>query len=134
MKKTIKILLAVTLAIICSFVNIPYIAKANSEIHIVEDAPNNASLPIHFRRAFCNIGSDNCAFINKKGLLHLHISGSGQFSESGLKIIQEIIPPNFSIIDIDLREESHGFINGIAVSWKNEFNNANKGLTIPESC
>lgn len=48
MKKTIKILLAVTLAIICSFVNIPYIAKANSEIHIVEDTPNNTSLPIHF--------------------------------------------------------------------------------------
>ena len=62
----------------------------------------------------------------------MNISGSAQFSESGLSLIKDSIPSNFNIIDIDLRQESHGFVNGIAVSWKNEKNNANTGLSLSE--
>ncbi|WP_409242292.1 fused DSP-PTPase phosphatase/NAD kinase-like protein, partial [Clostridium perfringens] len=67
-----------------------------------------------------------------QGLDKLNISGSNQFSETGLSLIKESIPNGFSIIDIDLRQESHGFINGIPVSWKNSKNNANAGLSKDE--
>lgn len=33
------------------------------------------------------------------------------------------------IIIVDLRQESHGFINGVAISWVDNHNKANKGLT-----
>jgi protein tyrosine phosphatase (PTP) superfamily phosphohydrolase (DUF442 family) len=44
------------------------------------------------------------------------LSGSGQYSEEGLKaLLLTLKQPR--VLLIDLREESHGFVNGEAVSW-----------------
>lgn len=85
-------------------------------------------LPKHFRKSSDKI-SDN---INYTGLSELNISGSAQFSEPGLSLIKKEINTDNKITIVDLREESHGFINDFPISWKNSSNNANKGLSREE--
>lgn len=61
----------------------------------------------------------------------LHASASGQFSAEQLKRLLDFIPANNSDTwIIDLRQESHGFINGIPVSW---YKNRNSG-NIDQTC
>lgn len=66
------------------------------------------------------------ASLNLKGLNELRMSGSAQFSEKTLTLMMNgfSIAPD-KIIVIDLREESHGFINGEPVSWTDGNNYAN---------
>jgi len=56
---------------------------------------------------------------------NMHVIGSGQFSKRQLIYIKKII--NAPIIIVDLRQESHGFVNGLPVSWFGTKNWANKG-------
>lgn len=72
----------------------------------------------------------------EEGLRNLPFSGSGQYFEdnllAGLTLIKQIAPDH-QIILVDLREESHGFINGIPMSWTNgETNDANLHKTVEE--
>ena len=60
------------------------------------------------------------------------MSGSKQFSENGLTLMKESIDTNLPITIVDLRQESHGFVNGLPISWANSKNDANKGLTKAE--
>lgn len=132
MKKVLKFYSIFILLILCLLMNINYFPKALSELNLLENSPNNNTLPHHFRMSSnykSIIKDDN---INLKGLDKLNISGSAQFSDSGLSLIKDAIDKNFSIIDIDLRQESHGFINGIAISFENEKNNATMGLNLSE--
>lgn len=132
MKKCMYFVSRIILIALCLFLNISHYPKALSNLNFLEDYPNNNTLPHHFRKSTDEISEDTDNDINLKGLDTLNISGSGQFSESGLSLIKDSIPNKFKIIDIDLRQESHGFVNGIAVSWANLKNNANLGLTLPE--
>ncbi|WP_066889148.1 dual specificity protein phosphatase family protein [Clostridium nigeriense] len=122
-------IILIILILISSIFNLP---KAFSDLNLLENFPNNNILPHHFRKSTDDISTLVDNNINLTGLDKLNISGSGQFSDSGLSLIKESIPNSFNILDIDLRQESHGFINGIAVSFENLKNNANKGLTLPE--
>lgn len=55
------------------------------------------------------------------GLNKLKASGSAQFSEQGFLALLDNLPVNeFNVLIVDLREESHGFINGSAVTWRGE--------------
>jgi len=55
------------------------------------------------------------------GLDELNASGSAQFSEKSFLEILKTLPINtFNLVIVDLREESHGFINGNAVTWRGE--------------
>lgn len=70
--------------------------------------------------------------VKEEGLKDLKASGSGQFSEQGLKTLIKLIPPSHIFL-IDLRQESHGFINGRALSWFDGFQNeANCKKTLAE--
>jgi hypothetical protein len=51
-----------------------------------------------------------------QGLEKLKVSGSAQFSEKGLSEILDILNLQ-TLVLFDLREEPHGFINQIPVSW-----------------
>lgn len=62
-----------------------------------------------------------------QGLGYLQASGSSQFSEEGLLAILDIIGTNKSVVIVDLRQESHGFINGNAIYWYARRNWANVG-------
>lgn len=132
MKKLISFSSRFILIILCLFLNINCIPKALSDLNFLEDSPNNNTLPHHFRKSSDYVYIIKDKDINLNGLNNLNISGSGQFSDSGLSLIKKSIDKKFSIIDIDLRQESHGFVNGIAVSFENEKNNANKGLNLSE--
>lgn len=88
-------------------------------------------LPSHFRTT-ADLSILGVKHLNLKGLKNLNISGSEQFSEQNLPLLLNAIRSPYKIIDIDLRQESHGFINGIPVSWKNENDNANEGLTLAQ--
>ncbi len=65
------------------------------------------------------------------------VSGSGQFSARTLdmliKRIEAIVKNGSKILIIDLRQESHGFINGEPAVWKTGFHgDGNKNKTIDE--
>lgn len=67
--------------------------------------------------------------LNLKGLNKLNISGSKQFDVSTLPILVKGIGTSLPVTVVDLRQESHGFVNEFSVSWVGEKNNANVGLT-----
>lgn len=92
----------------------------------------NESLPRNFRKASTPISLTKTEKFSLKGLDKLNISGSQQFSEKNLPILLEEICTSKPITIVDLRQESHGFINGFPVSWKNLNNDVNKGLTRDE--
>ena len=56
--------------------------------------------------------------------LGLNAIGSGQFSEDELRQIRKKYPTE-KIMIVDLRRESHGFINGKPVSWRENFDQSN---------
>jgi hypothetical protein len=97
---------------------------------LVVDAQNKSGLPDKFRKA------ETC-FIQKnrekngrqpelRGLSGLRISGSAQFSQNALPALKKAIGA-LNIIIVDLRQESHGFVNGNAVSLMGKDDKVNKG-------
>jgi len=78
---------------------------------LVLDARNTGNLPKKFRVAE-----------------ELHAAGSAQFSERGLlKAVEKMHGHKITIVD--LREESHGYLNGNAVSLYAKHDAVNAGLT-----
>ncbi|MGE3319816.1 MAG: hypothetical protein AB7I18_11035 [Candidatus Berkiella sp.] len=57
----------------------------------------------------------------------LKAAASGQFSERTLKTALQKIDGQVTLVD--LRRESHGFVNGIPVSWYEPQNNSNKNIS-----
>ncbi len=100
-------------------------------VHLILDSTRYKEMPRNFRKSNDAINTKLYKNINTKGLKNLNISGSAQFSGFSLpKVIKAIDHPN--IISVDLRQESHGFINGLPVSWIGIKNNANEGLSREE--
>jgi predicted protein tyrosine phosphatase len=92
----------------------------------------DSSLPKRFRK--CTDPIDNQigdSVVDISGLDGLRMSGSGQFSKDGLELVKQEIG-DYQIIIVDLREESHGFVNGIALSYMDELNRANQGKTLEQ--
>lgn len=133
----LKNVASLLLSCLLSFSFIPYIngyalepSSSSDEVTLVLDN-KNTNIPIHFRKTSDLSNLDNKS-LNLTGLQELNISGSEQFSQLNLKKLLSAIDTKLPIIDIDLRGECHGFINGFPVSWKNRKNNANEGLTKDE--
>ncbi|WP_040214535.1 fused DSP-PTPase phosphatase/NAD kinase-like protein [Clostridium polynesiense] len=105
--------------------------SSNNEAHLIIDSLRYDTMPKHFRTTSSLTALDNKK-LNLKGLDRLNISGSQQFSAFNLPLVLKAINTAMPVIDVDLRQESHGFINGIPVSWKNEKNNANMGLSLEQ--
>ncbi|MEG2193551.1 MAG: GxGYxYP family putative glycoside hydrolase, partial [Terrisporobacter sp.] len=130
MKKLLKIFLSIILTLLFSFNIFALSPKAFSDVNIVEDSANTFTLPHRFRKSTDSVPkTDSNENLNLYGLSTLNISGSAQFSDNGLSLIKDSIGENIPINVVDLREESHGFVNGIAISFENTNNNANAGLT-----
>jgi len=91
---------------------------------LVLDMRNAPQLPKNFRTT-----SDTLpASINTSGLSDLFIAGGGQFSKASLeRILSRLRVKNMVVID--LRQESHGMLNGNAVSWYARRNAENSGKT-----
>ena len=97
--------------------------------NLVLDNETYEVLPDHFRKSSDIQTISNNEKINTEGLKSLNISGSQQFSKMNLPLLLNVINTDLPIIDFDLRQESHGFVNGIPISFENEHNNANEDLT-----
>ncbi|MBS4839476.1 fused DSP-PTPase phosphatase/NAD kinase-like protein [Clostridium sp.] len=140
-RKNFNVLLSAFLVSVSLFSLIPYKIDAfikepsntsqnNSETsYLVEDNENYDTMPFKFRKSNELQSIANNSTLNLVGLDNLNISGSQQFSKMNLPLLLKAIDTNLPVIDFDLRQESHGFINGIPISFENEHNNANKGLS-----
>lgn len=105
-------------------------SESHSElVSIIVHMKNDQVIPRNFRMTADPIGSHEN--INLTGFQNLNASASGQFSAKSLEKVFETIP-NDKIYIVDLRQESHGFLNGIAVSWWGEKNWANQNRTPAE--
>lgn len=106
-------------------------SEQSNQLNLVLDEKNYEKLPEHFRTTsdLSNLLNKN---LNLKGLAELNISGSKQFSKSNLNLVIDKINSPYKITDIDLRQESHGFINELPVSWENKNDNANIGLNVKQ--
>lgn len=81
---------------------------------------NTPTLPRNFRTANTAYANSSTSASNnptRKGLNNLKISGSAQFSEESLKALINTLKNPAKLAIVDLREESHGFANGMAISW-----------------
>ncbi|NGX43768.1 MAG: Effector protein hopD2 [Chlamydiae bacterium] len=96
------------LAVAALFIIIyPEIAKVHSSL-LTLNSKSSSELPRMFR------------------MNPLQASGSSQFSEESFKTMISVIPSD-KIVIVDLREESHGFLNGDAISWYMDRNWMNAG-------
>ena len=112
LKRTIMIALAVLLLSAMS-----YAEKDGVFIRIDRDDPNA------WKEELANV-----RFLQDEGM-----SGSAQFSERQFHdLAEELKERSNEVWIVDCRLESHGLINGIAVSWCGEDNAANLGKTAEE--
>lgn len=102
-----------------------------SSVQFIIDADNSKKLPKKFRTTKEDVSVKNTENIDLTGLSDLNMSGSGALSKNGLKMIKEETK-GYKLVDVDLRKESHGVVNGYAVSWYGEKNHANINLSEKE--
>lgn len=93
--------------------------------YLALDRGNSVQLPPHFRSTYQLDRNNND--VNWDGLTDLRISAGGQLSKLNLEKMLNYLHTKQLVI-IDLRQESHGFLNGNAISWFAPHNaiNANK--------
>lgn len=89
--------------------------SAADHVILREDAPDKDKPPAAFRL-----------------IDGLAASGSAQFSVGELTAMRPMIPAAHIIV-VDLRQESHGLLNGMAVSWYGPRNWANQGKSAAEA-
>jgi hypothetical protein len=92
---------------------------------LIINAPDKSGLPRNFRSTSDVSKLDG----NKKlaaGLEKLQASASGQFSAKGFNAVVQRAGGR-PVVVLDLRQESHGFVSGTAVSWFGVRNAANSG-------
>ncbi len=114
-------------------------SMSEGELSLIINMENKKTLPRNFRMTESFIVLPDEIYeilpihseLNTEGLFELHASASGQFSQKSLSKILEIVPAS-QLLLIDLREESHGFVNGIAVSWYGEKDWGNKDKSLDE--
>ena len=72
---------------------------------------------------------------SREGMDALHISGSSAFTPEQLKNVAAKLREKTAgpIYDVDLRQESHGYLDGIPVSWYGERDWANLGKSQQEA-
>lgn len=101
----------------------PMIGKSTASLVLI-NMPNEYELPRNFRMT-----SECVKKPVRKNLTELNASASAQFSAESLKKILSILPTT-KVTLIDLREESHGFINGTAMCWYGTRGWSNRGKTL----
>lgn len=127
MKKIIIVLLVGIMNIILFSENVFAFQKNidNNKGYLVINMDNINKLPDNFRKTTDKLSTD----INLEGLSELNASGSAQFAKESLILLKKDIGKRKKITVVDLRQESHGFVNGIAISWRGIKNDLNKGLS-----
>jgi hypothetical protein len=110
-----------------------YIMPSNvgGEPKMVVHAKKETGLPKYFRSP-TDLTVLQGASVSVEGLADLRASASGQFSQQGLASIREAIGKPEDLTVIDLRQESHCFVDGHAITWYVKNGWGNIGLTTEE--
>src|SRR5690625_1689656 len=82
---------------------------------LIVDIKNEKVLPKRFRTMLDEVDKSK-TMPNLKGFRELNMSGSGVFSQKGLQKVKETINSD-NIIVVDTRKESHGYVNGMPITW-----------------
>lgn len=114
-------------ALLASLIVGAYAWAGYTRTMLVLDMRNAPELPKHFRMSTDSLPAN----INAKGLAELQIAGGAQFSKSAFYKLTSKINAK-KIMVIDLRQESHGMLNGNAVSWYGVRNADNANKTMEE--
>lgn len=106
---------------------------AEKRVVLVQDVSADAVMPRNFRTTdtICAFLENSKSTIDTKGLIGLCAVGSAEFSEAGLSWLKRRFGD--SLIIVDLRQESHGFVNGAAVTWYARNNWVNLGKAHEEA-
>lgn len=108
------------------------------------DSPDQAQLPRNFRTSKSAFHApagkfklDPAYVPSRKGLEQLDVSGSAEFSVGQFQKMTEVLRQQAEgpVYIIDLRQESHGILNGDAVSWygKRDWGNLGKNQRAVQS-
>ena len=136
MKKKISIFMLIIFSV--SFMWMPVVyskgifQSQNKDEQLRIDSKKEDEMPKRFRKTTDTIKEDD-DLPNLTGFSSLNESGSAQFTTKNIGLMKKAID-TMPIFIVDLREESHGFINHFAVSWLGEDgkNKGNKGLSKEE--
>jgi len=104
---------------------LPSILVINSKSEINEEV----MLPRNFRTSLDVLKSDDNELPILEGLKELNIIGSSQFSEKQLELVLKQVNHPAKLYIVDLRQEWHGFLNGVPVNWYGVRNASNSGKT-----
>ena len=95
------------------------------------DVTNENVLPLKFRTTKDVVNENKSEGVDLTGLNDLNMSGSKTPSENALKLIKESTS-GYKLYDVDLRQESHGILDGMVISWYGERDDQNRGLSEEE--
>lgn len=131
MKYTTTLIFIILFFISCSNKNITQDININQGFYIL-DTSNEDTLTENFKMiniVFDNFGNKKDVEFSLDGLFDLNISGSSQFSQNSLFELISMLreTTNNQIYIVDLREETHGFVSGNAISFYKTNNWANIG-------
>ena len=91
-------------------------ADADSPVLIWDVDPKlEKSLPRNFRTTDDPLKANKGQMPANTGLADLRASGSGEFTDDGLKLL--LARTRGPVTVFDLRQETHIFVNGLPVSW-----------------
>src|SRR5262245_51198937 len=93
---------------------------------VLDAADDSNTLPVNFRTVQDPFAINSIEPPpSREGLDTLMASGSAQFSRKGLKAMRKKLSARRLAI-VDLRQESHGHVNDLAISWHVKNNAINK--------
>jgi hypothetical protein len=103
----------------------------DTTVYIMIDEPIS-TLPQNFRKCNGGFKRDSEKMVpDTTGLNNANLSGSAEFGTLNLPaIIKEIGKPQITVVD--LRQETHFLVNGIAISWYGQYDWADVGLSMAE--
>ena len=125
------ILLVILLILCCNMVSA---AEPPEGVQVLkfDRIAGTANMPNEYRAASKGKykRAPNDIYPSQEGLKDLRISGSSFFAKNEFKALLKKIPAEVeNIVVLDLRNESHGYINDHAVSWYSRYKTFNQGLT-----
>jgi hypothetical protein len=92
------------------------VAVPPGAVPLIRDEADTPGLPRHFRTTSDPFPAEAAGPLpSRAGLDTLRASGSAQFTAAQLRAIVERV--GRPLVVVDLRQESHGFLDGQAVSW-----------------
>lgn len=118
--------IALALLVIC-LMSQSFLSFSRASLFPIFDAPLNAIVPRNLRITKVPVDRKS---LNFQGLNRLKASGSGQFSEKTFVEMTYQLPTELNrLVVLDLRQESHGLVNGTPISWTDghyNYGNVNK--------